>query len=130
VFEQESQDFPAVCEETQEYGRESAEKPRILQITTSSPLPLIFSTSPKCHRSTFSLSTRSMFQKVVRKLAKSPRSGNTGKLALSPSPALILQQMLVRHQTEDDQLGRRHRGLLGVSAATIRKKGSRRETDL
>jgi hypothetical protein len=35
VFEQENQDFPGVCEETQEDDRESAEKPRILQITTS-----------------------------------------------------------------------------------------------
>jgi hypothetical protein len=37
LSEQESKDFPRVCEEKQKSDRESAEKLRILQITTPSP---------------------------------------------------------------------------------------------
>jgi hypothetical protein len=45
VIEQKIQDFPGLGEEKQKDSRESAENPRILQITTVSPRP----------RSTFSL---------------------------------------------------------------------------
>jgi hypothetical protein len=37
LLEEEIQDFPRVCEAKQKYSCESAEKPRISQITTPSP---------------------------------------------------------------------------------------------
>jgi hypothetical protein len=37
MFDQETPDFPGVCDEKQKNNRENAERPEILQITTPSP---------------------------------------------------------------------------------------------
>jgi hypothetical protein len=60
--------------EKQKDSRELAEKRQIEQITTPSPTlmspKIAAQQQTKCHRSTFSLSNRAMFQNVVRNLRK------------------------------------------------------------
>jgi hypothetical protein len=88
VFGEKIQDFPRVCEKKQKYSHESAEKPALEQITTSAPdfAQIAHRQQTKCHRSTFSLSSPAILQKVVRNPGKMLKRYRINSQQKTPSP--------------------------------------------